>query len=131
MPPVEAVILAALVHMVVGAIWYSPRAYGLRWQLLARRHSRELQQTVRIAYYASFVAALITSYVMAKLMELLEANTIWSGMSTGLWLWVGFVVTSFVPAYIYAKRPLMLLFIDCGYILFSLMAMGFVMSLFI
>jgi hypothetical protein len=131
MPPIEAVLLAAIFHMLIGGWWYSTSLYGLRWQSLQHKSSREMQLLSKRGYYASFISALISAYVMAKLMMMIGATTIWAGMSTGLWLWVGFVFTGFVPAYMFAKKPAMLLFIDTGYLLFALMSMGFIISLFI
>ena len=124
MPRIEAVLLAAVINMLVGAAWYSPHLLGDQWRSLIRKNERELKTNASTAYRASFVAALVTSYVLAKLMGYLHADDIWSGMSTGLWLWVGFVLTAFVPAYFFAKRPPLLLFIDSGYQLFALMAMA-------
>lgn len=69
-PPVPinylAVLVAGLVPMVVGMIWYSPAVFAKKWLVLIGKTEEEIKKSgPGKAYAISTLASLLMSYVMA------------------------------------------------------------------
>jgi len=63
-----AVLVAGVLPMVIGALWYGP-LFGKRWMELMESTPEELQQDFNPirTYGVSFVLALVTAFVLAQL----------------------------------------------------------------
>lgn len=63
-----AVLVAGIVPMVIGALWYGP-VFGRRWMALMETTEEELREGFNPlkTYGVSFVLALVTAYVIALL----------------------------------------------------------------
>ena len=63
-----AVLVAGLVPLIVGALWYGP-LFGKRWMALMETTEEELQQGFNPlkTYGGSFVLSLVTAFVLAQL----------------------------------------------------------------
>jgi hypothetical protein len=128
---VWAVILAAVSSMVVGSIWYSKSVFGSTWGKLAKvdmsKTPKASQMTVLLA--STFLASLLMAYVLAHVTYL--SNTFFrndflqDALSTGFWLWLGFVATRlFVhDAFEGRRKQLTVLNISHEFITIMLMAL--------
>jgi hypothetical protein len=131
-----AVLLAAIVSMVVGFLWYSPMLFGKPWAKLmgfTAESLKKAQKTMGPMYALSFVAALVTAYVLSHVMTLSE-NTFHyarmaTGVSTAFWVWLGFVAPVQLTDVIFGGKKWNLFFINSGYQLASLVVMGVALSL--
>lgn len=130
MPKVEAILIAAIVNMLVGALWYSEYLFGSLWRRSIKLRDRELVMVQGNAYRASFVSALIMAYVMAYLLQFTKAASLGQAMSAGVWLWLGFVFTTQLTTTFFARRPIMLMLIDSGYFLMAMVCMSIVFTIF-
>jgi hypothetical protein len=130
MPKVEAILLAAIANMLVGALWYSEYLFGTMWRKLTRLRDREIKVAQGSAYRASFISALLMAYVMAYLFQFTKVETFGQAASAGVWLWVGFVFTTHLTTTFFGRRSLLLMMIDVGYFLMAMMVMGAVFLLF-
>ena len=120
-----AVLVAAIIYIVVGALWYSPFLFAKMWMDLVGKKEEDLKANAAAqGYIVSVIAALITAYVLAHMIRLVGAMTIAAGAQTGFWLWLGFVATTSATNYIFAGRPRQLYLIDNGYHLVALIIMG-------
>ncbi|MBI3458045.1 MAG: DUF1761 domain-containing protein [Candidatus Rokubacteria bacterium] len=123
-----AVLAAAVANMAVGAVWYSPLVCGKRWlaamgwsqQELARRK----QQGLSKAYGGTFLASLVLAYFLAHGVEFMGASTLLEGAHVGFWVWLGFVATTSLGAYLFEGRSLALYLINAGGSLAGLLVMG-------
>lgn len=114
-----AVIVATLVHYILGGLWYSPLLFGnksiqiIGWneqqiaQIQARGAAREL--------VIAFVSSLVLVYILAHFVQYTKAKTAWAGMETAFWLWLGFIVTTQLATVLFEQRPLGLYLINIGY----------------
>lgn len=124
-----AVLIAGLVYMVLGAFWYSPSLFGKQWMGLVGKTEEDVKASnAVVGYVIAMSGALVASYVLAHMIQLLDARTIASGIQTGFWLWLGFVATTSATNYSFAGRPRQLYFIDQGYHLVALLLMGTILA---
>jgi len=61
-----AVLVAALIPMAVGALWYSPALFAKKWMALVGKTEEEMKNVNPMkAYGISFLTSLIMAYVLA------------------------------------------------------------------
>ncbi len=90
-----AVIVAALVPMVVGFLWYGP-LFGRRWLALMEMTAEEIQEgfsPLRV-YGTSLLLSFATAYILAQLLAMTggSGGSAIVGMHLALMLLVGFVL---------------------------------------
>ena len=129
-----AVLFAAVANMALGFLWYGP-LFGKVWMKLKGYSKEDLkkEQKQMGKYYAiSFVVALITGYMLSHVMALSTAfygyPAIQTGLTSGLSMWLGFVMPVQVTATIFGDKKWKLLSIDTGYQLVGLLVMGVVIG---
>ena len=78
-----AVLVAGIVPMVIGALWYGP-IFGKRWMALMETTPEEIREGFNPlkTYGVSFVLALITAYMLAQLVADIAPESV-SSMSGG------------------------------------------------
>ena len=124
-----AVLVAAVVNMVLGAIWYAPPVFGRTWMALVGKTEADIRRSsAGRAYAITAVVALILSYVLAHFVDYTKATTLVTGAQTGFWLWLGFVATVSAGGFIFEGRPVRLYLLNNGYNLVSLVVMGTILA---
>jgi hypothetical protein len=120
-----AVLVAAIVNMAVGFVWYSKGVFGATWMKLIGKTEKQIKEGANTnLYIAAFVASLVTSFVLAQFVALSGAVTAMDGFLVGLWAGIGFVATTFAADAIFNGKPMQLYGINVGYNLVSLVLMG-------
>ncbi len=119
-----AVVVAAVLNMILGAIWYSPGVYGNTWMALVGKRAEDMRSGAGRGYAGSFIAALILAYVLASVISMAQAQSILQGARVGFWVWIGFVATTSAGDFLFAGRPVKLYLINTGYYLAALIVMG-------
>ncbi|HYG10226.1 MAG TPA: DUF1761 domain-containing protein [Pyrinomonadaceae bacterium] len=123
-----AVAASALLYWLLGGLWYSPLLFGgkfieiMRWspEQLARIEAEGAGAQLALAFLGSLVAA----YVLAHVVRYASAENAVDGAKTGLWLWLGFIVTTNLNTVFFEFRPAGLYLINIGYHLFAFLSMG-------
>ncbi len=123
-----AVFVAAVVYMVIGALWYSPVLFGRTWQKLVGPHRDNLRGNAANGYGLTFVAALLIAYVLAHFVDYLGADTVLAGAQLGFWLWAGFSITTGVGETIFAGRPGKLYVLNMTYNLVAIVVMAAILA---
>jgi hypothetical protein len=118
-----AVIVAGIVPMVLGALWYSPVLFAEPWMRAVGRTQEELGDAA-LGYVLSAIGAFLSSYVLARIVRWAEVDDLWNGALVGLMVWVGFVATVLAVTTYFAGRTRALWLINAGYQLVALVAMG-------
>lgn len=118
-----AVVVAAFVPMALGALWYSPILFADRWMRAVGRTREELGDAA-LGYLLSAIAAVVTSYALARIIRWAEVDDLWNGALVGLLAWVGFVATVLAVTTYFSGRPRELWLINAGYQLVALVLMG-------
>ena len=122
-----AVIVTALVPMVLGALWYSPALFAGPWMRAVGRREDELGG-MGLGYVFSAVAAVLSSYALARIERWAEVDDLWNGALVGLLAWVGFVAGLLAVTTYFGGRPRLLWVINAGYQLISLVIMGAILG---
>jgi hypothetical protein len=123
------VIIAALLRMVVGSVWYSPAVFVKPWQRLAGITPETMQQGLPRAIVIDLVMSLIMSFVLYHAVVYAGANSWWAGALVGLLSWLGFVLATHLPLWAYENRNLQLIAIGVGSNLVSMVLMGVLFGL--
>ena len=124
------VIVAAVINMAVGAFWYSPVVFGKLWiRAMGKTPEEFKQQANPFIYVFNTIASLVFAYVLAHIMKYGFVNDFAAGVMVGFWVWVGFVITTVLPGYLYEGRPKLLYFIFIFYQLFSICIMGGILAI--
>ena len=113
-----AVLVAALAHFIIGAIWYG-LIFGNKFlELIAwspeKIRQMEAQNPAK-QYLVAFVSGLILCYILAHFVQYTKARTAVDGIQTAFWLWLGFIVTTQFATVVFEDRKLGLYLINVGY----------------
>jgi hypothetical protein len=128
-----AVLVAGIIPMVVGMLWYSPALFAKKWMSMIGKTEEEIRKSgVGKAYALSFLSSLLMAYVLDH--SIIFGNTylhmsgFGAGMMGGFWLWLGFVVTTNASVVLFEFRRAGLYWISMGYYLVCLLLMGGVLG---
>lgn len=124
-----AVLVATVVYMALGALWYSPVLFVKPWMKALGRtqqseEARGNSNNFAVALLVSGLMALLIAYVLAHFIYYVGAASVGEGIQTGLFAGVGFVLTTNVTNMMFAGTSRTLLAIDAGYPLVGLIIMG-------
>src|SRR5918999_5423650 len=118
-----AIVVAAIIPMVLGALWYSPVLFADPWMRAVGRTREELAGA-QLGYVLSAIGALVSSYVLARIVKWAEVDDLWNGALVGIFVWAGFVATVLAVTTYFGGRPRTLWAINAGYQLVALVLMG-------
>ena len=131
-----AVVVAGIVSMALGFLWYSPMVLGKTWMKekgLTPDKLKSAQKEMGKLYGLSFVVSLVTAYVLTHVMALSENffhyPMLQTGLTTAFWMWLGFMMPVQITATIFGEKNWKLFGIDTGYQLVSVLAMGAAIAL--
>jgi len=129
-----AVLVASLIPMVIGALWYGP-IFGKLWMSWMGFTEEELRASFNPVktYGGSLLLSLVEAYVLAHILDAFSAGFdsagLGAGMQAGFWCWLGFVVTTSWQAVAFEMRPLRVYALNMTYNLVSLVTMGILLSI--
>jgi hypothetical protein len=107
-----AVLVAAIIRIAVGFVWYSPALFLKPWQQL----TGVTQETMRAGTPKAFALANIIGA---------SGITDWlNGALAGFWVWLAFQAMLLITLWGYENRPLKLIAINLGNNFIALVLMG-------
>ena len=128
---IVAVIVGTFLHFIIGGLWYG-LLFGNKFIQLIGWSPEKLQQVASQSNGKEYLFALLSSfilvYVLAHFVQYTKAQSIASGMQTGLWLWLGFVATTQLSTVIFEERNLGLYLLNVGYQLVACLVCGAVLA---
>lgn len=131
-----AVLLAGVVSMVIGFLWYSPLILGKPWMKekgFTAESMKKAQQQMGKLYGLSFVVSLLTAWVLSYVMVMAQSffnyQALPAALSSAFWMWVGFTMPVQLTATIFGHQNWKLFGIETGYQLATLLGMGLVLGL--
>ena|SRR5665213_979968 len=131
---VIGVLLAALSAILIGMIWYSQPVFGKVWMKMIGTKDKEMKARMGMATVVLIIVALITAYVLAYFIVYTHSYTgggwIAAGAETALWAWLGLAVTTIVAHGVFDPRDRMVMYINIGNRLVTLLAMGLIIGAF-
>lgn len=121
-----AVVVSAILSMVIGSIWYGP-LFGKRWMRLVKFSKEDTEKGKKDmpkTYGMMFVGSLVTSYVLALVINTVPIRTVAMGVTAAFWIWLGFIVAVKLSEVLFEKKAWELFLIECGYYLVFLGVAG-------
>ena len=131
---IVGVLLAATSAFVVGGIWYSPSVFLKPWMKLVGADDTHMKKMFgsSMAYIA--VASLLTAYILSHFVnysaQATGASSVTAGLETAFWIWLGISATTIVANGALDTRKPMLMVIQAGNRLVTLLLMGLIIGLF-
>ncbi len=128
------VLLAAVATMIVGFLWYSPLLFAKPWMLAMGYDPSDkagldaMRKGAGKLYGISFLASLVSAFVLGKVVVVTTVTTIPYGMKVGFAMWLGFVVTVQLTDMLFARKPIKLFLINTGYQLVCYVMMGAILA---
>lgn len=133
-----AVLVAAVAHMVIGFVWYSPVFFGNTWTLLmgfnvdtpeGKAAWEKRQKSMNKTWIFTVLGALILAYALAYFMGMFLVENVWDAMQIGFIAWIGFIATTSFINTLFTGKSKKLWAIDTLYPLVSMMVMSIILTL--
>ena len=108
------VVIAAVLGMVVGFIWYGDMAFGQRWRDLTGIKS---DSSMGEPMLTMMVGLLVMAYAYGQLLDLalVDSSSLSEHLTMALYLWVPFTFVPMLSNHRFKGRDLELTFIESGY----------------
>lgn len=129
-----AVLLAAVSSMVVGATWYAPSVFGTIWAKLAKvKLDKKMSGSqMAVMYGGTFIASLITAYILAHVTYLSYAffkyDFVQTALTTAFWLWLGLTAARVYTHDTFEGRPVKLTLLTAAFELVTLVVMALIIG---
>lgn len=124
-----AVLVSAISGFAIGSVWYMPRVFGASWMAMLGKSETDIKAGFSTKMFAkTFVATLVMVYVLAHFVDYSGATTVGQGVTTGIWVWLGFVATTMFINALYENKPIRLWAINAGYQLAVLVVAGAILA---
>jgi len=130
-----AVVAAAVASMAIGFVWYGP-LFGKQWMALMG-FTKESMNAAKAkgmskSYALMTIGSLVMAYVLANGLVFGNSYLNMYGVSAGLqgafWYWLGFVAPVLLGLVLWDGKPWKLFFLNAGYYLVSMLAMGAILA---
>jgi len=100
-----AIVVAAVVALVIGFIWYSPRVLGNRWMTYLGTTQAQLGNPGPTGMAVGVIASLVNAWVLAVLSLNLGGKSLTDGAMLGVLAWLGFMATITAAQISFEKKP--------------------------
>jgi hypothetical protein len=122
-----AVVIAAVVAFLFGWVWYG--TLGKHWMAACGKSEADRPKSMPIGpMITTFIGLLVMAWVLAGLLGHLGHVSLWNGVVSGAFCWLGFVVTTLAASYAFQGRSRVLTVIDGGHWLGVLVLEGAVIG---
>src|SRR5690242_10031402 len=123
-----AVLIATVVTMVLGFLWYSPVLFGNAWMKLVGLKREDMSGGGPATYILTMLTALVGSFLLALLLTVGDKPDAGTGLMIGLILGVA-VSVKIGMNYLFEGRKLPLYLITIGYHLVTFLLSGLIIGL--
>ena len=120
-----AIIVAAIVHMLTGLIWYQEKAFGSTWSKLTGKDLNPAKQWL----FVGVLGHLAIVFVLAVIIILANATSVINGAFIGILVWVGFIVPLEIGELIWEKIQFKLFIIRISEHFLSLILAGAILAI--
>jgi hypothetical protein len=126
-----SVVVAAVVAWLASAAWYM--SLGRVWtaalgKTVEQMHEERKRPGAFLPFIYVFIADVVIAWTLYGLLVHLGAFTVRGGLISGALCWFGFVLTTMVANYTFARRDVRLLLIDGGNWLIVLLIIGAILG---
>ena len=123
------VLIATVVAVVVGSIWYAESVFGKEWQKAAGLTKKDLKKAnMTNAMVGMVVGTFISATALSIVMSFVGEMNAVDGALFGALIAAFFVVTSQATNYLFEQKPMALLSINGAHTVFTYALMGAVIA---
>lgn len=129
-----AVLVSAIAAMLIGFLWYSPVLFAKPWiremgyDPADSAKMREMRKAAGPAYGASFLAAILTAFILGLFLHWMRVadspNPLHLALGVAIHAWLGFTVTVQLTGALFTRQSMKLFAINTLYQLLSYLTMG-------
>ena len=119
-----AVLVAGIVHTVIGLIWFMPKLFGDAWVKLTGMEMKPARQWIP----AGLLGHQVMAFVLAVIVNLANVTSVGGGIVTGILVYLGFMATLEIGELIWEKIPFKLFLIRVGNQLVGLGSAGAILA---
>ena len=119
-----AVLVAWIVHIVMGLIWFRPELFGNEWSKLTGKELIPAKKWL----IPGLIGHLLMIFVLVILIKLTNASTGLHGMFIGLLMWIGCVVPMESGELVWEKISFRLFLLRTGNQLAGMAVSGFILG---
>lgn len=128
-----AIVVASIVHIIIGLLWYSPAAFGKAWMRLSGISKDDMEKMRKKgmgkSYIVAFIGALVMALVLSNFIALVGASTFAAAANLAFWIWLGFLATTMLGMVVWEGKPTTLYLINVAYQLIALVVMSSILTL--
>ncbi|OGZ04496.1 MAG: hypothetical protein A2648_01510 [Candidatus Lloydbacteria bacterium RIFCSPHIGHO2_01_FULL_41_20] len=125
------VIAATIISFIVGSVWHGP-LFGKQWMALSgftEDRMKKMPLSASQAMVLGFISTLVLGYVISYFVHALGVIAISGALILGLWVWVGFILTTLANTVLWEGRPPKLFVFNLAYALINIWIMTVVLTL--
>ncbi len=126
-----AVVVAAVVSIIIGSLWYSPLLFGNVWMRLQRFTKKDMdkakQKGMVKSYIMASIGSLVTAFVLGYLIDMIGKD-VYTGILLALLAWLGFIVTTSLGSVLWEGKPVSLYVLNILFHLVNLVVMGLILG---
>ncbi len=123
------ILTAGLGSVVLGHVWYHPRAFGRAWMRMTNVTPEMVERGRKYVYLFTALGFLAGALVAAIILGIaVELGSMLDGILLAIMLWIGCVVPVFLGALAWEQKPLRLVAINAGYWLLVFMMSGAIVA---
>jgi Na+/proline symporter len=119
-----AVLLASIIHIVLGLIWFQPILFGNIWSKLTGKDLKPASFWI----IPMIIGHFLMIFVLVILIKLANSNNGLGGLIIGLLTWIGFIVPMEMGELVWEKIPFKLFLIRVGNQFVGLAVAGFILG---
>jgi hypothetical protein len=127
-----AILVASIVSMAIGFLWYGP-LFGklwMSWMNLNKKKIDESKQKGMAKYYvAAFIGTFVTNLVLAGTLTYIGARDVLDGVALAFWLWLGFIATTTLSSVLWEGKPVKLYLLNNAHNLVSIIVAAIILVL--
>lgn len=124
-----AILVASLVAMGIGWVWYMPAVFGRTWM---RLRGVKMQGDMKMPVsdlFVEFLSTLITIFVVNVLVIAFGAFNVRGAIQLAILVWLGFYVTALMSEVLWEKKPFGVFLISAGQRLVTLIVATLILAL--
>ena len=123
-----AIIIAVVVNMALGALWFSPLLFVKPWMAMRVDKTPPSGTASPMLYAITAVGALVSAITLDWIIGLAGARTLLGGAIIGLYAGLGFVAPAILSDNLFNERPFKLYLIVAGFPVVGLLVMGAILG---
>lgn len=124
-----AVLVAAIVSMGIGALWYNVLFGKLMAKLSGKTPEDTEKKATWVVYVLDFISLFVTAYVLGIFLDYVNVYNVLVSMFVGFIAWLGFIATNTLGGVLWEKKPWSVYLLKNAHHLITFIVIGLILGL--